>query len=169
MIPTRPQHRACREGFEAQVRPRSGLAAKSGVTCLNSPGTVDSDYRGEIKAVLVNLGPDDFIIRRGDRIAQMVIAPVVHPRRPGPRWRAWMRPCVGQAASARPERLPDLQQRRRAEAAQRVFDRLGGRQGAAVPAPGTDELQPDGQAGGRRPRRDRGRRQAHAKSPARSS
>jgi dUTP pyrophosphatase len=65
------------QGFEAQVRPRSGLAAKSGVTCLNSPGTVDSDYRGEIKAILINLGPEDFVIRRGDRIAQMVIAPVV--------------------------------------------------------------------------------------------
>jgi dUTP pyrophosphatase len=65
------------EGFEAQVRPRSGLAAKAGVTCLNTPGTVDSDYRGEVKVILVNLGADDFVIRRGDRIAQMVIAPVV--------------------------------------------------------------------------------------------
>ena len=65
------------EGFEAQVRPRSGLAAKSGVTCLNTPGTIDSDYRGEIKVILINLGPEDFVIRRGDRIAQMVIAPVV--------------------------------------------------------------------------------------------
>jgi dUTP pyrophosphatase len=64
-------------GFEAQVRPRSGLAAKSGVTCLNTPGTIDSDYRGEVKVILINLGPEDFIIRRGDRIAQMVIAPVV--------------------------------------------------------------------------------------------
>ncbi len=63
-------------GFEAQVRPRSGLAAKNGVTCLNSPGTVDSDYRGEVKVILVNLGKEDFVIRRGDRIAQMVIAPV---------------------------------------------------------------------------------------------
>lgn len=63
-------------GFEAQVRPRSGLAAKHGVTVLNSPGTVDSDYRGEIKVILINLGQDDFIIRHGDRIAQLVIAPV---------------------------------------------------------------------------------------------
>ena len=65
------------EGFEVQVRPRSGLAAKAGVTCLNTPGTIDSDYRGEVKVILINLGPDDFIIRRGDRIAQMVVAPVV--------------------------------------------------------------------------------------------
>ena len=64
-------------GFEAQIRPRSGLAAKSGVTCLNTPGTVDSDYRGEVKVILINLGAEDFTIRRGDRIAQMVIAPVV--------------------------------------------------------------------------------------------
>jgi dUTP pyrophosphatase len=64
-------------GFEAQVRPRSGLAAKAGVTCLNTPGTIDSDYRGEVKVILINLGPEDFVIRRGDRIAQMVIAPVV--------------------------------------------------------------------------------------------
>jgi dUTP pyrophosphatase len=64
-------------GFEGQVRPRSGLAAKSGITCLNSPGTVDADYRGEVKVILINLGPDDFTIRRGDRIAQLVIAPVV--------------------------------------------------------------------------------------------
>ena len=65
------------EGFEAQVRPRSGLAAKHGVTCLNSPGTVDADYRGEVKVILINLGEEDFTIRRGDRIAQLVIAPVV--------------------------------------------------------------------------------------------
>ncbi len=64
-------------GFEAQVRPRSGLAAKAGITCLNTPGTIDSDYRGEIKVILINLGAQDFVIRRGDRIAQMVIAPVV--------------------------------------------------------------------------------------------
>ncbi|MFA7264304.1 MAG: dUTP diphosphatase [Caulobacter sp.] len=63
-------------GFEAQVRPRSGLAAKAGVTCLNTPGTIDADYRGEVKVILVNLGEEDFIIRRGDRIAQLVIAPV---------------------------------------------------------------------------------------------
>ena len=64
-------------GFEGQVRPRSGLALKSGVTCLNTPGTVDADYRGEVKVILINLGEEDFTIRRGDRIAQMVIAPVV--------------------------------------------------------------------------------------------
>ena len=64
-------------GFEAQVRPRSGLAIKNGITCLNSPGTVDSDYRGEVKVILVNHGEEDFTIRRGDRIAQLVIAPVV--------------------------------------------------------------------------------------------
>ena len=64
-------------GFEGQVRPRSGLAFKSGITCLNSPGTIDADYRGEVKAILINHGPEDFIIRRGDRIAQLVIAPVV--------------------------------------------------------------------------------------------
>ena len=62
-------------GFEAQVRPRSGLAAKAGVTCLNTPGTVDSDYRGEVKVILINLGEEDFHIRRGDRIAQLIIAP----------------------------------------------------------------------------------------------
>jgi dUTP pyrophosphatase len=64
-------------GFEGQVRPRSGLAFKHGVTCLNSPGTVDADYRGEVKVILVNLGEEDFVIRRGERIAQLVIAPVV--------------------------------------------------------------------------------------------
>lgn len=61
-------------GYEAQVRPRSGLAAKNGITCLNSPGTIDSDYRGELRVVLVNLSHDDFIVNNGDRIAQMVIA-----------------------------------------------------------------------------------------------
>jgi len=64
-------------GFEGQVRPRSGLALKSGVTCLNSPGTVDADYRGEVKVILINLGPENFIVRRGDRIAQLLISPVV--------------------------------------------------------------------------------------------
>lgn len=64
------------QGFEAQVRPRSGLAVKHGVTVLNSPGTIDCDYRGEVKVPLINHGQDDFIIARGDRIAQMVIAPV---------------------------------------------------------------------------------------------
>ena len=62
--------------FEAQVRPRSGLAVKHGVTVLNAPGTIDADYRGEIKVPLINLGTEDFIIARGDRIAQMVVAPV---------------------------------------------------------------------------------------------
>ncbi|MGD9799189.1 MAG: dUTP diphosphatase [Parvularculaceae bacterium] len=64
------------EGWEAQVRPRSGLAAKHGVTVLNAPGTIDADYRGEVKVILVNHGPEAFVIRRGERIAQMVIAPV---------------------------------------------------------------------------------------------
>lgn len=64
-------------GFEGQVRPRSGLAAKSGVTCLNTPGTIDADYRGEVKVILINLGEEDVTIRRGDRIAQLVVAPVV--------------------------------------------------------------------------------------------
>lgn len=65
------------EGFEAQVRPRSGLAAKHGVTVLNSPGTIDADYRGEIKVILINHGRKPYEIRRGDRIAQMVFASVV--------------------------------------------------------------------------------------------
>jgi len=64
-------------GFEAQVRPRSGLAARHGVTVLNSPGTIDADYRGEISVILINHGDAPFMIRRGERIAQMVIAPVV--------------------------------------------------------------------------------------------
>lgn len=64
------------EGWEAQVRPRSGLALRHGVTLLNSPGTIDSDYRGEIQVILANLGPEPFIVRRGDRIAQLVLAPV---------------------------------------------------------------------------------------------
>ncbi|MCA1968996.1 MAG: dUTP diphosphatase [Rhizobium sp.] len=68
------------EGFEAQIRPRSGLAFKNGVTCLNTPGTIDSDYRGEVKVLLVNLGHEPFEISRGMRIAQMVIAPVVQAR-----------------------------------------------------------------------------------------
>lgn len=61
---------------EAQVRPRSGLAVKHGITVLNSPGTIDADYRGEIKVPLINLGSEEFIVNRGDRIAQMVVAPV---------------------------------------------------------------------------------------------
>ena len=63
-------------GYEAQVRPRSGLAIKHGITCLNTPGTIDADYRGEVKVILINLGDAPFIIERGERIAQMVIAPV---------------------------------------------------------------------------------------------
>lgn len=65
---------ALEPGFEAQVRPRSGLALKHGLTCLNTPGTIDSDYRGEVGVILVNLGQEPFVIRRGERIAQMVIA-----------------------------------------------------------------------------------------------
>lgn len=68
------------DGFEAQVRPRSGMAFKHGITCLNTPGTIDSDYRGEVKVLLINLGEDDFVVTRGMRIAQMVIAPVVQVR-----------------------------------------------------------------------------------------
>ena len=68
---------AIEQGFEAQIRPRSGLALKNGVTCLNTPGTIDSDYRGEVKVILINLSAEPFTINRGDRIAQMVIAPVV--------------------------------------------------------------------------------------------
>lgn len=64
-------------GFEVQVRPRSGLALKHGITCLNTPGTIDSDYRGEVKVILANLGEDDFVIQRGDRIAQLVVSPVI--------------------------------------------------------------------------------------------
>ena len=63
-------------GFEGQVRPRSGLAFKSGVTCLNTPGTVDADYRGEVKVILINLGEEAVTIRRGERIAQLLISPV---------------------------------------------------------------------------------------------
>lgn len=67
-------------GFEGQVRPRSGLALKHGITCLNTPGTIDSDYRGELKVILVNHGDEEFSVTRGMRIAQMVIAPVVQAR-----------------------------------------------------------------------------------------
>ena len=63
-------------GFEAQIRPRSGLAAKFGITTLNAPGTIDADYRGEVKIILINHGEEDFLVKRGDRIAQMIIAPV---------------------------------------------------------------------------------------------
>jgi dUTP pyrophosphatase len=64
-------------GYEAQVRPRSGLAIKHGITCLNSPGTIDSDYRGEIKVILINLSQEEQTLHPGDRIAQMVVSPVV--------------------------------------------------------------------------------------------
>jgi len=64
------------DGYEAQVRPRSGLALKNGVTCLNSPGTIDADYRGPVNVILANLGSEPFTVLRGDRIAQLVVAPV---------------------------------------------------------------------------------------------
>ena len=64
------------EGYEIQVRPRSGLAAKHGVTVLNTPGTIDSDYRGELKVILINLGQKDFIVNPGERIAQIIVSPV---------------------------------------------------------------------------------------------
>jgi dUTP pyrophosphatase len=67
-------------GYEAQLRPRSGLALKSGVTVLNSPGTIDADYRGEVKVLLVNLGSEPFTVQRGERIAQLVVARVEHVR-----------------------------------------------------------------------------------------
>ncbi|TPW26088.1 dUTP diphosphatase [Pararhizobium mangrovi] len=79
-------------GYEGQVRPRSGLALNHGVTCLNTPGTVDSDYRGEVKVILVNLGEAPFTIERGARIAQMVIAPVT---------RAVVEECESTDATAR--------------------------------------------------------------------
>jgi dUTP pyrophosphatase len=66
------------QGYEAQLRPRSGLALKHGVTVLNSPGTIDADYRGEVKVLIINLGAETFLIRRGDRIAQLVVSPVTH-------------------------------------------------------------------------------------------
>lgn len=64
-------------GYEAQIRPRSGLAIKQGITCVNSPGTIDSDYRGEIQVALINLGNESVKINHGDRIAQMIVAPVI--------------------------------------------------------------------------------------------
>ena len=67
-------------GYEVQVRPRSGLALKHGITCLNTPGTIDSDYRGEVKVILANLGAEPFEVRRGDRVAQLVPAPVLQAR-----------------------------------------------------------------------------------------
>ncbi len=68
------------EGYEVQVRPRSGLALRHGITCLNTPGTIDHDYRGEVKVILVNLGQAPFPVMRGERIAQLVPAPVQHAR-----------------------------------------------------------------------------------------
>lgn len=68
------------ENYEIQVRPRSGLAFKHGITVPNTPGTIDSDYRGELKVILINHGPDDFAIARGDRIAQLVLAPVTQAK-----------------------------------------------------------------------------------------
>jgi dUTP pyrophosphatase len=68
------------DGYEVQVRPRSGLALKHGITCLNTPGTIDSDYRGEVKVILANLGDQPFEIVRGERIAQLVPAPVLRAR-----------------------------------------------------------------------------------------
>jgi dUTP pyrophosphatase len=65
------------DGYEVQVRPRSGLALKHGITCLNTPGTIDSDYRGEVKVILANLGAEPFVVARGERIAQLVPAPVL--------------------------------------------------------------------------------------------
>ncbi len=67
------------EGYEIQVRPRSGLAAKNGIGILNSPGTIDSDYRGEIKIILFNFGSEDFVINRGDRIAQLILSKIYQP------------------------------------------------------------------------------------------
>ena len=67
-------------GYEGQVRPRSGLALKKGITVLNAPGTIDADYRGEVKVILINLGQEEVVINRGDRIAQLVIAPVVRAK-----------------------------------------------------------------------------------------
>ncbi|MCH2449043.1 MAG: dUTP diphosphatase [Gracilimonas sp.] len=75
MIPTGLQM-ALPEGYEAQVRPRSGLAIRNGITMLNTPGTIDADYRGEIKVIAINHGEEEFVVNHGDRIAQMVIAPV---------------------------------------------------------------------------------------------
>ncbi len=67
-------------GFEVQIRPRSGLAIKQGLTCLNTPGTIDSDYRGEVKIILINHGEETYTIERGERIAQMVVAPIIQAR-----------------------------------------------------------------------------------------
>lgn len=75
MIPTGLQM-ALPEGYEAQIRPRSGLAIRNGITMLNTPGTIDADYRGEVKVIAINHGDEEFVVKHGDRIAQMVIAPV---------------------------------------------------------------------------------------------
>jgi len=72
-------HIALPKGYEAQIRPRSGLALKYGVTMVNAPGTIDADYRGQIQVILINYGAAPFVVRRGDRIAQMVVAAVVTP------------------------------------------------------------------------------------------
>ena len=79
MIPT-GLYFAIPEGYEIQVRPRSGLAAKNGVTVLNTPGTIDSDYRGEVKVILINHGKDAFTVNNGDRIAQLIVAPVTQEK-----------------------------------------------------------------------------------------
>lgn len=81
------------EGYEAQIRPRSGLALRHGVTVLNAPGTIDCDYRGEIAVILINLGQETFAIARGDRIAQLVLAPVARLR--------WVEVAVDQAGTGR--------------------------------------------------------------------
>lgn len=85
------------EGFEAQVRPRSGLAIKKGITVLNSPGTIDADYRGEVCIILVNLSAETFVIEDGERIAQMVIAR--HEQAFGRKWKCWMRRSAVPVAS----------------------------------------------------------------------
>ena len=79
LIPTGLQM-AMPEGYEAQIRPRSGLAYRNGITMLNTPGTIDADYRGEVKVLAVNLGDEPFVINHGDRVAQMVIAPVTQAK-----------------------------------------------------------------------------------------
>ena len=85
------------EGHEVQVRPRSGLALKHGITCLNTPGTIDHDYRGEVKVILANLGSEPFAVRRGERIAQLVPAPVLKAR--FARSRRWEKPSAARADS----------------------------------------------------------------------
>ncbi|NIA15619.1 MAG: dUTP diphosphatase [Nitrospiraceae bacterium] len=79
LVPT-GLHIALPEGLEAQIRPRSGLAARHGIVLPNAPGTIDADYRGEIRIIMMNLGDEPFTIERGDRIAQMIVAPVLHVR-----------------------------------------------------------------------------------------